>query len=277
MIQSRDQATMAHQESKKRKGNTDIDNNDSEPAESGVFTTFVDLTSQYKCQDFNDIAQCFITLHQNISKDFTSITTKLSDVKAELQDVKEGVEGNAQDIECLKAENETLKAELVNMGKSSMAKDVWSRKWNLIFRGINGQLNENTSTTEDKIRNFMKGNLGIDDSTVEKMTFAACHRLKSGPDLKKNIIVRFLRLCDRDLCLEKAFTLKRGCGYGVSQDLPPELSMQRAKLLKYREELIDEKRKKAKLAYLREHPFLILKYPGGQKEASLNYNSGKQA
>ena len=84
VIQSRDQTTMAHQESKKRKGNTDIDNNDSESAESGVFTTFVDLTSQYKCQDFNDIAQCFITLHQNISKDFTSITTKLSDVKAEL-------------------------------------------------------------------------------------------------------------------------------------------------------------------------------------------------
>ena len=117
----------------------------------------------------------------------------------------------------------------------------------------------------------MKDNLGMNETTVKGVVFAACHRLKSGPDLKKNNIVRFVKLGDRDDCLEKAFTLKRGCGYGVSQDLPTELSSQRAQLLKYKDELNDEKKKKAKLTCLSEHPFFILKYPGGQKEAALNY------
>ena len=265
---------MAQQESKKKrkaKGNPDSDSDNSDAVESGVFTKFVDLFSQYACTDFKDIAQCFITLHQNLSKDLSSISTRIADVKNEVQDVKETVEINAQDIEALKLENEGLKTDLERMGKSFMTKAVWSRKWNLIFRGIQGQLNEKPSTTEAKVKNFMKDNLGMEEAMVKDMAFAACHRLKSGPDLKKNIIVRFLKLSDRDCCLEKAFTLKRGCGYGVSQDLPPELSSQRAQLLKYKDELNEEKKKKAKLSYLREHPFLILRYPGGQREAVLNY------
>ena len=128
---------MAQQESKKRKGNIESDNSE---VEGGVFMQFVDLSSKYICNDFKDIAQCFTTLHQNISKDLTSISTRLSDVKTDLQDVKESVEINAQDIESLKLENESLKSDIEKMGKSFMARAIWSRKWNLIFRGIQGQL-----------------------------------------------------------------------------------------------------------------------------------------
>ena len=268
---------MAHQENKKRKAEGSCsDSEDPEISESENFTGFVDLSQKYKCNDFNDIAQCFITLHQGMNKDLGSIRKSLSDMKSEIQDVKESVEINAQDIEAIKAENESLKSDLEIMGKSFMAKCMWSRKWNLVFRGIQGQLNEKPIVTEQKIRKFMEEKLGIEEKMANGMIFAACHRLKSGPDLRKNIIVRFVRLGDKDICLEKAFSLKKGCGYGVSQDLPPELAIQRAKLLKYREGLANEKKKAAKLVYLREHPFLILRYPGGQMEASLSYVKLKQ-
>ena len=117
----------------------------------------------------------------------------------------------------------------------------------------------------------MKTKLTIPEGEVSAMLFGACHHIKSGPDLKKNIIVRFLNISDRDKCLEKAYNLKRGCGFGVSIDLPYQVAKQRERLLRIKNNLPAEEKKKAKLQYLKIHPFLILHRSGGKMEANIDY------
>ena len=91
------------------------------------------------------------------------------------------------------------------------------------------------------------------------MQFAACHRLPGGPDVKKNIIVRFVNLLDRDDVLAHAMKLPAKSGYSVVPDLPPEIAEVRHKLLMERHEMSAAEKKKFKLVYLKEYPFVALK------------------
>ena len=90
------------------------------------------------------------------------------------------------------------------------------------------------------------------------MLFSAVHRLKTGPVGRKSVILRLSSLIHRDEFLEKALKLKPGCGYSIVSDLPPSLAMRRSELLKDRREMPEGLRKKFKLVYLKETPFVDL-------------------
>ena len=145
---------------------------------------------------------------------------------------------------------------------------MWGRKWNLVFRGIEGEQDriERPRETEVLVRTFLKKVLSFAEDRADNLLFTAVHRLKTGPVERKSMILRLSSLIDRDEILEKALELTPGTGYSIIPDLSPLLAMRRSELLKDRREMSEGIREKFKLVYLKETPFvdLVEKKTGGR-------------
>ena len=206
---------------------------------TNLATEFQDLTKTYKCESFSDIAKCFMHLHNEITSEIKLIHSEIASVKSDLSEQKQSLEYTAQEVETVKddlvktnTEVKVIREELELQAREILSKDVYGRKWNLIVRGIPGSLGEEANKTGELIRQFAESKLGFSNTEARDMPFAAVHRLPSGQMGKKNIIVRFVRLSDREDFLQKAFSLPKGGGFGVSPDLPPQLARERDRLVK---------------------------------------------
>ena len=182
-----------------------------------------DNTERYKCSDFKDLGKCFALLRSDINNDMAWIKNEVKEVKQEVTELKKSVEWNTDSVD-------KMYVTLEQQGKDNLARDVYSRKWNLILRGIEGDVKETPKETSIT-RNFMVNTLKLERREVDGMLFAAAHRLHSGKEGRKNIIVKFVNIHDRDICLEKAFKMPRGTGLGVSVDFPRAVAMERDRLL----------------------------------------------
>ena len=89
------------------------------------------------------------------------------------------------------------------------------------------------------------------------MITSSFHRLKSGGERGKDIIVRMVSLIDRNEILKAAKKLVPGSGFSVVPDLPPSLSKLRGELLRRRSEM-SVAEKKTRLVYLTRPSFLRL-------------------
>ena len=223
-----------------------------------------ELSKRYKCEGIQDIGRCFALFRQDADRDMDTFKQELKNIKSEVGDLRESVKWAQKDTEVLKDTSVKLAQEILSL-------ELWGRKWNLTFRGLEGPLEEKPDKTEEVIRKFMSNDLGIPTHVAENMLFAAVHRLPSGPPNKKSIIVRFVRLADREKCLQGAYKLRKGSGIGVSIDLPRILAKERDRLLEMKRNLSNEEKKKAKLIYLKTAPFLKLKYGDKEKLAKINY------
>ena len=94
---------------------------------------------------------------------------------------------------------------------------------------------------------------------VHNMLFQAGRCLPGQYHGVKNIIIYYVSLIDRDEVLDAAIKLSPGSGFSVTPDLPPSLNYLRSKLLKQRWEMPPDERKKHKLVYIKEEPFVVLK------------------
>ena len=130
--------------------------------------------------------------------------------------------------------------------------------WNLIIRGMSGQDGEHPKTTQTVVREFLNTKLGFDTEHVKNMLFTAVHMLPSGPTDKRNVILWLSNLIDRDEILMTATKLPPGSGFSVVPDLPPILASRRGELLRERSAMSVEERRKYRLVYLKESPFLQL-------------------
>lgn len=170
-----------------------------------------EITPNYECQDFNDIARCFTQMHQSIFEKITSIETRTKT----LEDKVDTFEGKAESIDfTLQQQNDIIKditeTRLVNLDeklqeeeRSRLALEVWGRKWNLVIRGIDGSIRESPVVTEEKVRTFLSQDLKLNKRS---MIFAAVHRLpvrnsiitnQSGASrdtTAPNILVRFIHI-----------------------------------------------------------------------------------
>ena len=90
------------------------------------------------------------------------------------------------------------------------------------------------------------------------MITSSFHRLKSGGERGKDIIVRMVSLIDRNEILKAAKKLVPGSGFSVVPDLPPSLSKLRGELLRRRSEMSVAEKKKTRLVYLTRPPFFRL-------------------
>lgn len=244
-------------------------------SENGEMTH--EITPNYECQDFNDIARCFTQMHKSIFEKITSIETRTKT----LEDKVDTFEGKAESIDfTLQQQNDIIKditeTRLVNLDeklqeeeRSRLALEVWGRKWNLVIRGIDGSIRESPVVTEEKVRTFLSQNLKLNKRS---MIFAAVHRLpvrnsiitnQSGASrdiTAPNILVRFINIQDRDAVIQAAMKeLNQGSGMSVVPDLPPTINKIRQALLLQRKSMSKEEKKKVKLVYLKFYPFVALK------------------
>ena len=184
----------------------------------------------------------------------------LEKVKVDVEDLKtyaQNIDLAVRDIN--EKTLEEIRESIQTESEKRLELEYWGRKWNLVLRGVQGVSNEGARETEKKVREFLKGPLGLLDEFGDSVVLQAAHRLPGGDADKRNIIVRFSSIIDRDEVMDAARKLKKGSGYSVSPDLPPCASALRAKLLNERKEMPVEVRGRTKLVYFKTYPFVGLK------------------
>ena len=214
----------------------------------------------YTCSDFKDIAKCFATLHTQLTGDIVRIQDRVKETEKKICQIEGSVEfvhGEIRDIHEKTVPN--LETRIQQVDDERLKLELWGRKWNLVIRGIEGILRESTDNTETKVRDFFIATLKVDQEKVEKMIFQAIHRIPSGEENMKAVIVRFVSLRDRDLVLHHAIKyLTRGCGFSVITDLPKVLATRRYSLIQERRAMEETERRQTKIVYLHESPFIAL-------------------
>ena len=127
----------------------------------------------------------------------------------------------------VKAENTLLKRRADDM-------EVYSRKDNLIIRGIDEQKNETEQLCVDAVKMFFKEQLKLDEGAISAMKFVRCHRIgltnNDNRTSSRNIIVRFMDFKDRKAVFSAGFGLKNNKKYSVFEDYPGKIGYRRRKM-----------------------------------------------
>lgn len=207
-----------------------------------------------------DMAECFAVMYINHNKSIECVREEIRGIKTNIAEIEASLQGVNEDISDIHEKIIPEIKESVSSEKKERPKlEVWGRKWNLIIKGVSGETKEQPRTTVQSVRKILLDVLKMDTGVVQNIQFQAAHRLPSGKQGKKNIIIRMVSLIDRDEILEAARKLPPGTGVSIYPDLPPEISDLRSKLLNERFALPKDERKKLKLIYTKEFPFVSLK------------------
>ena len=157
---------------------------------------------------------------------------------ANLDTLSNTIDGISSSVNELKMENELLREENIKM-KEKLDRlynkvdklEGHSRRNNLKFRVISGQINEPWDETEQKIRDFIKTELDRPD--LEHVDIERAHRVKSKDSSKCPIIVKFTKYKDREQILFSARQKLRDTIYYVQEDFTERVKFCRRKLIKY--------------------------------------------
>ena len=154
-------------------------------------------------KDLNDVqivAQSALSLAEQNKDDIAEICIEINNIRTEIKDSKCKLKYSKYNCEELKAENKVLKDHINKF-------DNYSRRKNIIIRGIEESEDESNDTCVRKIREFMRTQLKLDDDTVDNIKFAGCHRLSANANRKRHdsqqinqkrpIIVQFYNQADK--------------------------------------------------------------------------------
>ena len=218
---------------------------------------YVELKNLYANQD---MAACFAHLHFKMETEVDNIKKDVATLKSQVSDLEQFANTTEASIKSIHETTVPALKELISDEEGERLKlDVWGRKWNHVIRGIEGDAREPGRKTLEKVTSFFRETLKVPKKILDNMNFAACHRLPGGPDKKKNIIVRFVNLLDRDDVMSLAMKLPTGSGYSISPDLPPKIAEVRHHLLKKRSEMSPEDKKQCQIVYLKDYPFVAIR------------------
>lgn len=214
-----------------------------------------DVVGLYTCKGFDDLGKCFAKLHCELSGVRDDIG-KLKTTVSHLEHFAEYANTSFQEIQEKTIPN--IENKITSEENERIKLDMWGRKWNLVIRGVKGDLREKPRETEREVRTFFIETLKLEESYAKSMLFSAVHRLPGGTEGYRNIIIRLNSLLDRDEVLSAAFQLTKGSGFSVVPDLPNSVSKRRATLLEKRWKMAPQEKSQYKLVYLKEFPFVDL-------------------
>ena len=103
-----------------------------------------------------------------------------------------------------------LEADNIRLTTQCDAQESYSRRENLLIRGILEDPNETEESCITSVRCFLVNKMKLDKDTVEKMVLVRCHRVgRSAPSSTFNrpVIVRFHDFNDRKLVWNKKFDI----------------------------------------------------------------------
>jgi len=155
------------------------------------------------------------SVNDNIDKRFDNFKEEIDSIRATTESTKAIAEQNRIDIATIRSEVlsevdflkftcEKLSSENQTLKQQTNKLENYSRRSNVIIRGIKEEENESLMSCENKARDFFKQQLQLDGNTVNDLKFVRCHRM-GGTYRKQNqrtsqirpIIVRFQNYSDK--------------------------------------------------------------------------------
>ena len=222
-----------------------------------------------ECQVLRDDIQSLHTKLDNIiQQEITPLKSRLSEVETGLSHASDTLDHI--EISCLPAITQHI-ASLTQANHHEVLKmDAHRRKWNVIFHGIDGPAAQDEAATRNDMKEFAKTVLKLSQDEIKNTRFSACHRLSKKKDA--GVIVRFSDLSDRDKWLMGAKNIQSYLAalppnqqdrkISMSIDLPPLIRPLKNELMQKRRELPLERKRKSKLRYITQYPFVELRIEG---------------
>ena len=203
-----------------------------------------------------------------LSQSITTLTTTITAVENGLQFASQRLDHMGEKI--IPAVNRHMSSLSQRLLHETLKMDAHRRKWNIVLHGINGPAAEDETATRKAVKDFAQSALKLSPDDINDSIFSACHRLSQ----KENagIIIRFVDLTYRDKWLAGAKNIQTYISelrppnpdkkISMAIDLPPNLRPLKDNLMKKRKELPLEKRRRSKLRYLANWPFVELRVEG---------------
>ena len=157
-------------------------------------------------QAVKHVAQSALTLAEQNQNDIIEIRTELKNTKKELIEARTEIKKCKSEINYCNVNCEELKVGYKAVKQHSNKLDNYSRRKNLIIRGIDEEKDESKAMCEQKVRNFLKTQLQLNNDTVDGIKFVGCHRLadsanrrnwQHADNRKRPIIIRFTSIADK--------------------------------------------------------------------------------
>jgi hypothetical protein len=109
------------------------------------------LEDQYTCNDFEDIAKCFATLHTKVLGRVKRNEDEIRALKVRAADIEANNEGMEKEVsKLIEHEIPDIVKRLKETEDYLTKQDLHQRKWNVIVKGLPGMINEDAQTTEKK-------------------------------------------------------------------------------------------------------------------------------
>ena len=143
-----------------------------------------------------------ITQNTRVSNDITGINNKIDDVLSTVHQLK-------TDYNDLKRDNINLQNEVSQLHSKIDQIENQSRRNNLRFSGISGQINEKWEITEQKLREFLRTTLNF-GAQADQFDIDRAHRVKSHDASSCTIIARFTRFKDCQSIIDRANNVFKG-------------------------------------------------------------------
>ncbi|CAH1277399.1 Hypp9602 [Branchiostoma lanceolatum] len=155
------------------------------------------------------------------------LSEDMKSLRVEVTSLQQSVSFAHDEIENLKkeatTENEKLQHRVITLEAKLLAAELYSKKQNLLFRGIPAEKDENLVEVVCKI---LQEELKVNNA--RNVMFVNIHRL---PKIRGNpIIAKFVSMLDRNMVLQHAYKLPPKSGIGVSEHLPVVIYKQKESL-----------------------------------------------
>ena len=181
-------------------------------------------------QKIDQIGKDFSDLEGRINKKLEGIERSMNFMNAEVEEFRSNISKVQKEVESLKKENRLLKEEIDSNKDSITDIKCRSMRSNLLIHGIDEEKNEDC---EQRVRNLLENNLGIDPKNIE---IERSHRLgKYQKEKKRPIVTKFLKFKDKENIKKAGFKLK-GTPFGISDQFPKEINDRRTILRKIEKE-----------------------------------------
>lgn len=157
------------------------------------------------------------------------VTDELRIVNTKIDSLTDSVLQLKSENEKLRDENQILRSEVTAMKDVLDKVENQSRRNNLRIDGIPGSISENWTDTENKVRDFIKNELGLPDKELVEIERA--HRVRSKNPAVCTTVVKFSKYKDRECILNAANTsLARDSVYTVRPDYTDRIKRHRREL-----------------------------------------------
>ena len=161
--------------------------------------------------------------NERLINNIEGINSKIDQLFTSVNDLK-------YDNERLRQDNEQLREEMHFMKQKLDQIENQSRRNNLRFNGIHGNLDEKWDISEAKIRSFLKETLNLGEQ-ADAFEIERAHRIKSRHQHKCTKLVKCVKYKDCEQILNRANTLlQKNRAFSVQQDYSYGIRQQRKHL-----------------------------------------------